>query len=125
MIKKIVLLLFSILILEGCYQPERNCKDYKTGTFQFSYKIGDSVKIGKFIRDEKYSIDYYDDKIDSATVRWTNDCEFVLQDINSKAALQYKIISTTDSSYTFQYNSAVKDPNKKLIVKTGTAYRMD
>ena len=117
--------MISIFLLNACYQPERNCQDYKTGTFQFSYEIGDSVKIGKFIRNEKYSVDYYDDKIDSSTVRWTNDCEFVLQDLKSKAALQYKIISTTDSSYTFQYNSAVKDPNRKLVVKTGTAYRID
>lgn len=75
------------------------------------------------MRDESYSVDYYDDNVDSATVRWFNDCEFVLQDIRSKVAIQYKIISTTDSSYTFQYKSAVKDPNKKLIVKTGTAYK--
>ena len=123
MYRNIIFCLLCLPFLYSCYQPERDCKSYKTGVFRFNYEIGDSIKTGRFVRDESYSVDYYDDNIDSATVRWFNDCEFVLQDIRSKAAIQYKIISTTDSSYTFQYKSAVKDPNKKLIVKTGTAYK--
>ncbi|SIR16613.1 hypothetical protein SAMN05421797_10792 [Maribacter ulvicola] len=113
------------LILGSCYEPERDCEKYKTGTFKFNYEVEGMTKEGKFTRTKDYSVDYYDNKIDSATVRWFNDCEFVLQDINSKAAIHYKIISTTDSSYTFQYKTAVKDPNKQLIVKTGTAIKID
>lgn len=124
MVKKISILIISCLLFSSCYQPERDCEKYKTGSFKFTYELGDIVKEGKFTRDEKYSVDYYENKIDSATVRWFNDCEFVLQDIHSKTAIHYKIISTTDSSYTFQYKSAVKDPNKELIVKTGTAFKI-
>ncbi|MEO9480346.1 MAG: hypothetical protein ABJJ45_11390 [Maribacter dokdonensis] len=123
MMKKIFFTAITSLLLCSCYQPERDCEKYKTGTFKFTYEVGDTVKEGKFIRTKDYSIDYYENKIDSATVRWFNDCEFVLQDINSKTAIHYKIISTSDSSYTFQYKSAVKDPNKKLVVKTGTAIK--
>ncbi|MEP2688784.1 hypothetical protein [Maribacter dokdonensis] len=123
MMRKIFFTAIISLLLCSCYQPERDCEKYKTGTFKFTYEVGDTVKEGKFIRTKDYSIDYYENKIDSATVRWFNDCEFVLQDINSKTAIHYKIISTTDSSYTFQYKSAVKDPNKKLVVKTGTAIK--
>ncbi|MFS4468393.1 hypothetical protein [Maribacter sp. 2210JD10-5] len=125
MSKQILLTLFTILFLSSCYQPQRDCEAFKEGAFQFEYTVGDEIKIGKFIRGKKYSIDYYDNKIDSATIRWYNDCEFVLQDINSKTAIQYKIISTTDSSYTFEYKSAVKDPNKKLVVKKGTAIKIN
>lgn len=125
MIKKVFILLLVSLFLASCYAPERNCADFKTGTFKFTYEIGENVKEGRFTRGEAYSVDYYDDKVDSATVRWYNDCEFILQDINSKTAIKYKIISTTDSSYTFQYSSAAKDPNKKLAVKTGTAIKTD
>jgi hypothetical protein len=125
MVKKISALIITCLLFGSCYQPERDCQKYKTGSFKFTYELGEIVKEGKFTRDEKYSIDYYENKIDSATVRWFNDCEFVLQDINSKTAIHYKIISTTDSSYTFQYKSAVKDPNKELIVKTGTAFKIN
>lgn len=123
--KTIVPIVLLCLLFGSCYEPERNCKDFKTGNFEFTYEIGDTLKTGRFERDENYSIDYYDNKIDSATIRWFNDCEFILQDVNSKAAIHYKIITTTDSSYTFQYNSAVKDPNKKLIVKTGTAFKIN
>lgn len=112
-----------VSLLSACYEPDRDCSAYKTGEFIFDYQIGDSLKTGRFIRGEKYSIDYFDNKVDSATVRWFNDCEFVLQDLDSKIGIHYKIIATTDSSYTFQYKNAVKDPNKKLVVKTGTAYK--
>jgi hypothetical protein len=112
-----------LTLLAACYAPQRDCKAYRTGEFNFQYNVGDSVKTGRFVRTEEYSVDYYEGNIDSATVRWFNDCEFVLQDLNSKTAIQYKIISTTDSSYTFEYKSAVKDPNKKLIVKKGTAFK--
>ncbi len=123
MIKKVFFTCIIACSIASCYQPERDCSAYKTGTFTFNYQIGDSLKTGKFVRGEKYSVDYFDNKIDSATIRWFNDCEFVLQDLESKVGIQYKIITTTDSSYTFEYKNAVKDPNKKLIVKTGTAYK--
>lgn len=123
MFRKYFLGLVLVFSAVSCYQPERDCKSYKTGAFKFDYEVGDTIKTGRFVRDDNYSIDYYEDKIDSATIRWFNDCEFVLQDMNSKVAIHYKIISTTDKSYTFQYKNAVKDPNKKLIVKTGTAYK--
>lgn len=123
MIKKVFFICIIACSVASCYQPKRDCSTYRTGTFTFNYQIGDSLKTGKFVRGEKYSVDYFDNKIDSATIRWFNDCEFVLQDLESKVGIQYKIITTTDSSYTFEYKNAVKDPNKKLIVKTGTAYK--
>jgi len=123
MVKNIFSSVILCLIVCACYEPERDCEKYKTGTFKFTYEVGDTIKEGKFIRTADYSIDYYENKIDSATVRWFNDCEFVLQDVNSKTAIQYKIISTTDSSYTFQYKSAVRDPNKNILIKTGTAIK--
>ncbi|APQ18877.1 hypothetical protein [Maribacter hydrothermalis] len=125
MIKRIIILLITPVLFYSCYEPERNCQDYKTGTFKFTYEIDGLKKVGKFTRGEDFSVDYYENKIDSATIRWYNECEFVLQDINSKTAIQYKIINTTDSSYTFQYKSAVKDVNKELVVKTGTAFKID
>ena len=115
----------AVVGLSSCYQPERDCNAYKTGTFLFNYEVGDTIKTGRFVRGTEYSVDYYEGKIDSATIRWFNDCEFVLKDINSKAAIHYKIVSSTDSSYTFQYNQAAKDPNKEKVVRIGTAYKTE
>ncbi|RKR12907.1 hypothetical protein CLV91_1619 [Maribacter vaceletii] len=121
MIKKLSCILLLVLSVISCYQPERNCSDFKTGEFLFTYEVNGVTKTGKFIRDKDYSVDYYDNKIDSASVRWLNDCEFVLKDLNNDIAIHYKILSTTKNSYTFEYKNAVKDTNKKLIVRTGTA----
>ncbi|MFS4491987.1 hypothetical protein [Maribacter sp. 2308TA10-17] len=103
-------LIVSVLII-SCSQPERNCQDYKTGTFSFKYIVDGEEKTGKFTRDDQYSVEYYDNKIDSATVKWLNDCEFVLQDVKMKSSVHMKILSTTDNSYTFEY-SLVGDAKK-------------
>ncbi|MFS4415057.1 hypothetical protein [Maribacter sp. 2307ULW6-5] len=124
--KKAVVSLFALtVLLSSCYAPQKDCDAYKTGEFSFEYQVGDTTKMGRFVRGEAYSVDYYEGKVDSATVRWVNNCEFVLQDMNSRAAIHYKIISSTDSSYTFEYKSAVKNPNKKLRIMQGTAFRID
>lgn len=123
MVSKRLYFLLPLCALAACYAPERDCTAYRTGEFEFQYPVGDTLKTGRFIRNEAYSVDYYEGKIDSASVRWLNDCEFVLKDLNSNTAIHYKIISTTDTSYTFEYKSAVKDPNKKWVVKKGTAVR--
>ncbi|TCK69218.1 hypothetical protein DFQ05_0738 [Winogradskyella wandonensis] len=112
----------------SCYNVERNCLDYKTGTFKFSYTVNGEEKTGHFIRDENYSIDYFDGKIDSSSVRWINDCEFILKKINPQNtseddAIHMKILSTTDSSYTFEYKLAIKKSNRPLRVERGVAFR--
>ena len=121
MIKKIALTILPFIIIISCYQPERNCSDFKTGEFTFNYEINGVTKTGRFIRSKEFSVDYFDNKIDSASVRWINDCEFVLKDLNNDIAIHYKILSTTKNSYTFEYKNAVKDTNKKQVVRTGTA----
>jgi hypothetical protein len=100
---KYLFLVFVLATAASCYQPERNCSDFKTGEFSFDYSINGEEKTGKFTRNEQYSVEYYDSKIDSATVKWVNDCEFVLQDIKTKSSVHMKILSTTASSYTFEY----------------------
>ncbi|RNC87291.1 MAG: hypothetical protein ED556_07695 [Winogradskyella sp.] len=126
---KRVLLLGFLLIMTSCYNVERNCKAYKTGEFKFSYTIDGKQKTGTFVRTEDYSIDYFDGKVDSSSVRWINDCEFILKKINPKNtseddAIHMKILSTTDTSYTFEYKLAIKKLNKPTRVEKGIAYRI-
>ena len=116
MIKKLLLLFISGTLLTSCYQPERNCQAYKNGEFSFDYMVGGDTKTGRFTRQDDLSIEYYDGKIDSSSVRWINDCEYVVKKINPKnkseeQSIHMKILSTTDNSYTFEYN-IVGDNNK-------------
>lgn len=117
--RKVFYIGIIVLLTLACYQPERNCQEYKTGTFRFDYMVNGEKKIGEFTRDELYSVEYYDNKIDSATVKWLNDCEFVLQDVKSKGSVHMKILSTTDNSYTFEY-SLVGDAKKAQGTATRT-----
>lgn len=127
---KIIFVLFGCLILTSCFNIDRNCADYKTGTFQFNYLEDGIEKTGKFVRTEAYSIDYFDGKIDSSSVRWINDCEFILTNLNPKSnqekrAIHMKIISTTEDTYTFEYKYAVKESNRPNRVVKGTAKKVD
>ena len=119
-----------MLLLASCYDTERNCSDYKTGTFEFTYTIDGIEKTGKFVRTDTLNIDYYEGKADSASVRWINDCEFILKKINPKSmsekdAIHMKILSTTDNSYTFEYKLAIKKPNRELHVEKGIAKKIN
>lgn len=102
--KKYIYSLFVLIVTISCYQPERNCSDYKTGEFSFTYSVDGEQKTGKFTRDSLHSVEYYDNKIDSAAVKWVNDCEFILQDVKTKSSVHMKILSTTNNSYTFEYS---------------------
>jgi hypothetical protein len=123
---------FSICILfllTSCYEIERNCSEFKTGTFEFKYTIDGIEKTGKFVRTEKLNIDYYEGKIDSSSVRWINDCEFILKKLNPKRmadkdAIHMKILSTTSNSYTFEYKLAVKKPNRPIHTEKGIATKI-
>lgn len=128
--QKYLLLLLPFLFL-NCYQTERNCSDFKTGTFEFKYTLDDGVeKTGKFVRTENLNIDYFENEIDSASIRWINDCEFIQKKLHPKnkaeeKAIHMKILTTSDDHYTFEYQLAVPTPYKKQRVERGTATKID
>ena len=127
---KLFLSLVSLLLLSSCYNIQRNCSDFKTGTFEFNYTIDGIEKTGQFTRTDNLNIDYYEGKVDSSSVRWINDCEFILKKINPKSlseknAIHMKILSTTDNTYTFEYKLAIKKPNRDLHVEKGIAKKIN
>jgi hypothetical protein len=102
--------------------PERNCSDFRTGTFEFKYKVNDEEKTSHFTRTEDLQIETYDNKIDSSKVRWINDCEAIFKTINPKNRAErkdvhLKILTTTNSSYTFEY-SYVGETHKQKGIAT-------
>ena len=92
----------------GCYQPNRECTDFHTGTFRFSATIDGEEQTTVFTRTEDLEISEFAGSIDSASVRWINDCEYILSNLNptnrnEEKPIQVKILSTTEDSYTFEY----------------------
>jgi hypothetical protein len=112
------------LLLTSCYNQERNCNDYKIGKFSFEQEIEGKLETSIFERNDSIQIETFRGKIDSSSVRWVNDCEFILQNIkpknrDEKKGIHIKILTTTADSYTFEY-SFVGDLNKQK----GIAKRM-
>lgn len=121
--KKIFYLLGAIGCI-GCYNVERNCNDFHTGTFQFQQIIGDQLQTSTFLRTESLEVEYFNTKVDSASIRWINDCECVLTKLNPKSnqdkrPISIKIISTKENEYVFEYALVGNQKNKQrgTIVK--------
>ena len=115
-----------LMLLVSCKQPpERNCSDFKTGEFSFTTVVDGEEKETTFTRTLDTEVDYFEGKQDTSSIRWINDCEYVLKNIHPKnkseeKSIHIKILTTTDSSYTFEYN-AIGDTRKFK----GTAYKID
>ena len=123
------ILILILLLVTSCYTVERQCADFKTGIFEFSYTIDGIEKTGRFRRTESFNIDYYEGNVDSSSVRWINDCEFILKKLNPKRmsemdAIHMKILSTSNDSYTFEYKLAVDKPNKPTRTEKGVAKKI-
>lgn len=123
--KKLLLIPVVALLLTGCYEQERNCADFKTGKFRSEVEIDGKKNVTEFTRDEKFEIATYDGKTDTASVRWLNDCEFVLEKVNPKSTAEMKgvhmkILTTKGNTYTFEF-SLVGDTHKQR----GTVTKLD
>ena len=114
---KSIFILFSALLLVSCYNQERNCTDFKTGKFTSETEIEGKKYTSTFERNDSIQIESYEGKIDTFKVRWTNDCEYIIQNTNpknreEKKPVQMKILTTDSDSYTFEY-SFVGDSKKQ------------
>lgn len=125
-IKQWFVLVLSTLILSACAQvSERNCTDFKTGTFEFERLVGTQVETMRFVRNDSFEIGYFRGKVDTSSVRWINDCEYVLQNINPKnkeeeKAVHIRILNTEANSYTFEFGFVGKTKKEK-----GTAMKVN
>lgn len=126
MTKKLTLsVVILLLALSSCYQPERNCTDFKNGEFSFTAKIDEVEHTTIFVRNDSLEIEYFGGKIDTSSVRWINDCEYIVKKLHPKnmaeeKSIHMKILSTTSDSYTFEYR-VVGSSNKSV----GTAIRVE
>ncbi|WP_445452021.1 DNA topoisomerase IV [Flavobacterium sp. 25HG05S-40] len=118
--KQVAILLFTIILI-SCSNHERNCQDFRTGTFEFQQTINGKKHTSTFTRTEKLQIETYKGKTDTASVRWVNDCEFILQKLNPKSmqeekAISMKILFTEENSYTFEYSFVGSNKKERGVV---------
>ena len=119
--KKVI---YLSLLLTSCYSVERNCLDFKTGVFEFSTTISDSIVTSKFKRTNEFEIEMYNGIEDSSSISWVNNCEFLITKINprtnqEKRPIRIKILRTYGDQYDFEY-SGVNNPDK---ISRGTVKR--
>jgi len=121
--KKIIALLPLLSLLSSCYDGERNCKDFKNGKFRFEYEVDGVKKTTTFERKDNIEIETFEGKTDTATVRWVNDCEYILQKKHPKnmaeeKAINMKILTTSGNSYTFEFGLVGSEEKQR-----GTVYK--
>lgn len=112
--------LLLLLLFTGCYQVERHCEDFQTGTFYSEITIDGQVYRSEFTRTKDLQVETYNNKIDSSQVRWINNCEVIFKTINPKSMaeekdIHLKILLTTDSTYTFEYSYVGEKTKQKGI----------
>ena len=106
-----------VVLFSSCYQIERNCSDFKTGTFESVITIDCNLYKSTFSRTSELQVEEFNGVIDSTNVRWINDCEMIFKTIRpknraEKKDIHLKILTTTKDSYRFEYGY-VGDTNKQ------------
>lgn len=123
--KRLLYFALPLLLLTSCYDQQRNCADFKTGKFRFEYEIDGQKKVTDFTRDDKFEIETFEGKTDTSSIRWINDCEYVLQKINPKnraeqKGVHMKILTTKGDTYTFEFSLV-----GEAVKQKGTVTKLD
>ena len=118
-------ILILVLLFTSCYNVERNCIDFKTGVFEFSTEVNDSLVTSTFTRTDEFEIELFNNIKDSSTIKWVNNCEFLLTKLNPRTnqerrPVRIKILRTYGDKYDFEF-SQVNNPQK---VTRGTVKRI-
>ena len=120
--RKILILAF---LFTSCYNVERNCIDFKTGVFEFSTEVNDSLVTSTFTRTNEFEIELFNGIEDSSAIKWVNDCVFLLTKLNPRTnqerrPVRIKILRTYGDKYDFEF-SQVNNPQK---ISRGTVRRI-
>ena len=122
--------LICFLLCCSCYNVERSCNDFKTGTFTFQQLVGTELVSSTFVRNDSIAIETYKGVTDTFSVRWINNCEYIMRKLNPKntydqQAVHFKILSTTKNTYLFEFQMVVKKQNQENLVKKGTVTKVN
>lgn len=114
--------LLVLLALFSCYEQERNCNLFKTGKFTSETTVEGKKYTSTFKRNDRIQIEHFNSKIDTFTIRWINDCEYILENVRptnreEKKAVHVKILNSKNLTYNFEY-SFVGDVKKQRGIVT-------
>ncbi len=106
------------ICIQSCYHQDRNCIDFKTGTFEAEAYLNGQIVKSKSIRNDTIEIDYFNGKTDTSSIRWINECEYIGTKLHPKnrqeeKPLHIKILYTDKDSYTFEYGYVGQKKNKQ------------
>ena len=115
---RFLFLFLLCLFCTSCYNVERNCEAFKTGTFEFEALVGTELMKTTFVRNDSIEIDKFQGKSDTSSVRWINDCEYILKNLNPKSMaeekpIHMKILTTNKDGYTFEYGIVGQDKKQR------------
>jgi len=84
--------------------------------------VGTKMFTTTFTRNDTIEIDYFKGKADTSSIRWINDCEYIVKKINPKRmaeekAIHMKILTTNGEEYIFEYNIVGDTKKQKGTVK--------
>ena len=124
--KRFLMFFLISICLQSCFQRTRDCQAYKTGKFSFTYVLNGKEQTDTFIRNDSIEIAFSNETKDTSSIRWINDCEFIVRKLNpvsvsDQKAVHIKILSTTEDSYNFEYNIVGDQKNKQR----GTAIKIE
>jgi hypothetical protein len=115
-----------IAIVLSCQEPpSRDCGRFQQGSFRFTTTVDGQEETTVFTRTRDLEISEFRGRKDSASIRWINDCEYVVTNLNPKnrgeeKPIHMKILTTAEDSYTFEYK-LVGSANSSR----GTAYKIE
>ncbi|HEY9185624.1 MAG TPA: DNA topoisomerase IV [Salegentibacter sp.] len=120
--RKSLILMAVFFSFYSCFQPERNCSDFKTGTYEFETYLSGELVTSRFVRNDSIEIDYFQGNTDTSSVRWLNDCEYILKNLNPKnmaeeKPIHMKILTTSKDGYTFEYGVVGESRKERGSVK--------
>lgn len=77
------------------------------------------------MRNDSIEIDFFRGRADTSSIRWINNCEYILKKINPRGmdeerAVHIKILTTEGNTYTFEYGIVGQTQKER-----GTAVRVD
>ena len=105
-------------LFAGCYSVERDCSAFHAGTFTFTQLIGDQLQTSRFIRNDTLEVEFYQQSVDSARIRWINACECTLTKLHptsnqDKRPISIRIIETRGDRYIFEYGYVGNTENRQ------------